>query len=404
MRADNWPAWRGPEGTGVSAEKNLPVRWSRTESVRWRVPLPDRGNSTPIIWGNRLWIAQAIENENRRLLICFDKRTGAKLWESGVTYPEKELTHSTNPQCSASPVTDGERIVVSFGSAGLYCYDLDGKEIWRRDLGKQTHIWGNGASPILYENLCILNFGPGERTFLIALDKKTGETVWRVEEPGGHSGVEKPGEGKAPWIGSWSTPILSRIDGREELVMTFPNRACAFDPKTGRELWTCAGLNPLVYTSPLYSDGIVVAMGGFNGSALAVRAGGSGDVTGTRRVWHHPKTRQRIGSGVIHDGYIYILNDPGSAECFELKSGQRIWEERLPATGSKYSSWSSMVVADGKLYGINHSADTFVLEASPQFKLISTNPLQESTNASMAISDGDLFIRTDQSLWCIRRE
>src|SRR5439155_26476166 len=199
----NWPAWRGPQGTGVSTETALPLRWSTNENVRWRAPLPERGNSTPVIWGNRVFVSQAIEKEKRRTLICFDRVTGKRLWQSGVVFPEKEISHETNPQCSASPVTDGERVVVSFGSVGLYGYDFEGKEIWHRDLGKQTHIWGNAASPVLHGELCVLNFGPGERTFLIAVNKRNGKTVWQKEEPGGDSGAKKAGQDKPEWIGSW---------------------------------------------------------------------------------------------------------------------------------------------------------------------------------------------------------
>jgi outer membrane protein assembly factor BamB len=402
-RAANWPAWRGPHGTGVCDEKNLPLHWSTDENVRWRVPLPERGNSTPIVWGNRIFVTQALEKEGRRTLCCFDRANGKLLWQQGTAYSEKEPTHDTNPQCSSSPVTDGVRVVAWFGSAGLFCYDFVGKELWHRDLGLQRHIWGNGSSPILLGDLCILNFGPGERTFLIAVDKKTGKDVWKVEEPGGHSGEKKPGEAKAEWIGSWSTPIVIKAAGREELILSWPGRVVAFAPKTGKELWTCAGLNPLAYTSPLYDPGkgIVVAMGGFNGKAIAVKAGGSGDVTDTRRLWHHPKTKQRIGSGVIYEGHIYILNDPGVAECFELETGKLVWEERLTGRGKDNTSWSSMVLSDGRLYVVNHSGDTFVLKASPQFERLATNSLGEHTNGSIAVSDGELFIRTDQNLWCI---
>jgi len=398
--ASNWPQWRGPEGTGISSERNLPLRWGTNENVRWRAPLPERGNSTAIVWGQRVFITQA--EGNRRTVMCFNRADGKLLWKSGVTHAEKEVSHETNPICSASPVTDGERVIVSFGSAGLYGYDFDGKELWHRDLGKQAHIWGNGASPIIHGELCTLNFGPGERTFLIAVNKKTGETVWQVDEPGGKFGESKPGE-KPDWIGSWSTPIVVNVNGHEELIMSWPKRVVAYEPKTGKELWTCRGLNPLVYTSPLYADGLIVAMGGFSGMAIAVQAGGSGDVTETHRLWHHPKTKQRIGSGAIHDGHIYILNDPGVAECYELKTGKLIWEERLVGPGSDNSSWSSMVLADGRLYAINHSGDTFVLKASPKFELVATNSLGEPDNASIAISDGDIFIRTQKALWCIAK-
>jgi outer membrane protein assembly factor BamB len=401
--ASDWPAWRGPEGTGVSADRKFPIHWSTNENVRWRVRLPERGNSTPIMSGTRVFITQAVEKEKRRALICFERATGKLLWQQGPGIHETEPTHDTNPHGSSSPVTDGERVVAWFGSAGLFCYDFEGKELWRRDLGPQRHIWGWGASPILHGGLCILNFGPGEPSFLVALDKTTGKEIWKVDEANADSGEKKPGQDKALWVGSWSTPLAIETGGREELILSWPKRVVSFDPKTGKELWTCSGLNPLSYTSPLYDrdKNIVVAMGGFNGMALAVKAGGSGDVTATRRVWHHPRTKQRIGSGVIHDGHIFILNDPGVAECFELESGKLVWEERLKGPAARSDSWSSMVLAEGKLYAINQGGDAFVLKASPKFEVLATNSLREATISSMALSDSEIFIRTHQALWCI---
>jgi len=401
LSAANWPSWRGPNGDGTTSETNLPLKWDKDTHVRWHVPLPDRGNSTPIVWGQKVFLTQAIEKENRRTLMCFDRANGKLLWQQGVVYADKELTHATNPQCSASPVTNGERVIVSYGSAGVYCYDLNGKELWKRDLGKLVHIWGHAASPVLAGDLCYLNYGPGETTFLIAMDKRTGKTVWQHDEPGGSSGNPTPGkENGNLWIGSWSDPIVRKIDGHDQLLMTYPKRICAFDPLTGKELWTCAGLNPLVYTSPLFSEGIVVGMGGYNGSAAAVKAGGSGDIT-AQRLWQHPKTKQRIGSGVIHEGYIYILNDPGVAECFELKTGKLIWEERVKGPGPTGQNWSSLVLSGDRLYAVNQGGDGIVLRAGPKFELLSINPLGELAISSIAVSDGELFIRTHKQLWCI---
>ena len=392
----DWPAWRGPTGDGVSTESHLPTTWSRTQNVRWQVILPGPGNSTPIVWEDKVLITQAIDEEHRRLLICFDRRHGNERWRSGVVYDNPETTHRTNPQCSGSPVTDGTRVYVSFGSAGLYCYDLQGRELWGRHLGKQAHIWGNGASPVLYDELCILNFGPGERTFLLAVDKHSGTTVWRHDEPGGAFGRDRN-----DWIGSWTTPIIRRINDNDQLIMIYPNRVCAFDPETGEELWSCRGLNPLVYTSPLFKDDLVVAMGGFSGKTVAVKATGTGDVTETHRLWLHPKTKQRIGSGVIAGNFIYVHNDPGIAECFELESGNLVWEERLRGDSAKNTNWSSMMLAGDKIYSLNQSGDTFVLRASPTFELLAVNSLNEPSNSSVVPSNGELFIRTHQSLWCI---
>ena len=388
--ADNWPQWRGPKGTGVCLEKNLPTSWSTNQNIRWKIALPEPGNSTPVIWGERVFVTQAIEN--RRTLMCFERAKGKLLWQSGTITDEKEPTHETNPYCSGSPVTDGERVIASFGTAGLFCYDFQGKELWHRDLGRQSHMWGVAASPVIYNDLCLLNFGPGERTFLIAVNKKTGATVWQHDEPGGKADK---------YIGSWSTPILIETDVRKELIMPWPERVVACDPKDGREWWSCRGLNPLVYTSALYADGIVVAMGGFNGSMLAVKTGGSGDVTTTHRLWQAPKTKQRIGSGVIAGDYVYIVDDPGVAECFELRTAKPVWETRLKGPGPKADNWSSLVLADNHLYAVNQSGDAFVFRANPKFEAVSTNSLGELTRSSIAVSDGELFIRTYNNLWCI---
>ncbi len=406
LPAANWPAWRGPLGTGICDEKNLPTTWSKTENVKWRVPLPEPGNSTPVVWADRVFVTQAVGD--RRTLMCFTRADGKLLWQQGITAKEKEPTHATNPYCSASPVTDGERVIVSFASDGLYCYDLDGKELWKRtDLGRQIHIWGGATSPVIHGELCFLNFGPGETTYLLALEKKTGKTVWKHEE---ETGYGKPpaapapggkGAGNPTFVGSWTTPVVAPVEGRAQLLMNWPGRLAAYDPQSGRELWTCAGLKPLVYTSPIYGDGLVVAMGGYGGPAIGVRAGGSGEVTESRRVWIQPKAPQRIGSGVVSGGNVYIHNDPGTAMCIDLQTGEPVWTERLKGAASTGQNWSSVMLADGNCYTITQGGDCFVFKASPKFELVATNSLGERSNSSIVPSDGELFIRTHAALYCI---
>jgi outer membrane protein assembly factor BamB len=398
----NWPSWRGPNGDGVTEETGLPTKWDATSSnVKWKVALPDRGNSTPVVWGDKVFLTQAEEKAGRRTLMCLDRKTGKVLWQEGITYKDAEATHATNPYCSASPATDGERVLVSYGSAGLYCYDFAGKELWHRtDLGKQHHIWGNASSPVLAGDRVFLNVGPGENTTLLCVEKKTGKTLWEHKEPGGASGEE----GNKKWLGSWSDPMLRKVGSRYELFMTYPGRVCAFDPTTGKELWTCAGLNPLVYNSPLYDDGVVVGMGGFGGMAVAVKAGGSGDVTSSHRVWHLPKVSQRIGSGVLYQGRHYILSDGGFAECRDLKTGELLWNERVKGPGPTGQNWSSLVRSGDLLYAVNQGGDAVVFKAGPKFELVSTNSLGERVIASIAVSDGELFIRGYKHLWCIGKE
>ena len=582
--AGNWPGWRGPEGTGMSADKNLPLKWSDKENVRWRVALPGPGNSSPIVWGNRVFVTQAVEKDNRRTLMCFDRANGKLLWQSGVTYAENEPTQENNPYCSGTPVTDGERVYVCFGSPGVYAYDFDGQEAWHRDLGKLNHVFGNAVSTLLYGESCILNFGPDEKARLIALNRKTGQTVWEVEPPkvdpseqqqmpggpggpGGRGGfgpgmfvasqmlsqadkngdqkltkeefvaladawfdkldsdkagkltqeqfTEKigevlpppqgfgppggapPGGGQRPgggrgfgpgrfigpglftaadtdkdgsltraelkgtfekWFvewdsdnngslnedklregltaalprpnfggpggpgggrgpggpggrggfsgpigGSWSTPIVIKAGHHDELIMNFPNRLASYDPKTGKQLWLSKGLGGTIYTTPVWGEGVLVAMssGMGSGNAIAVKPDGSGDVTESQRLWRLDRVKSGMGSGVIHDGHLYTISQDGIATCMDLNTGSTVWEERLKGSGARGSSWSSMLLADGKIYVPNQSGDVFVLRASSKFEVLATNPVGEPTNASLAASNGDLFMRTDKGLWCL---
>lgn len=407
--ADPWPGWRGPGGQGHTAERNLPLRWGPKQNVRWKLQLPDSGNSTPVVWGDRVFVTQAGDKDwppkggnggvaaaRRRSLLCVDRHTGKLLWQRDVRYDEPEPTHPTNPYCAASPATDGEVVVVSHGSAGMYAYDLSGKELWKKDVGKLEHVWGNASSPVLHGDLAILWCGPGPRQFLLAVEKRTGKEVWRHDEPGGSSGL---GQDRT-WIGSWSTPIVARVGGADQLILSVPEKVKGFDPKTGKELWFCSGLGKLVYTSPLYHDGIVVAMSGFHGPALAVRPGGKGDITADR-LWHHPtRNPQRIGTGVIVGEHLYMLEETGVPRCFELKTGKELWGTHVKNRPGS-NCWSSMVAAGDRLYVTCRNGDTHILAARPTYEHLAVNRLNEHTDASIAVSGGALFVRTYKHLWCI---
>lgn len=399
----NWPAWRGDaEGSGVASGAKPPTVWGPEKNVRWRVDLPDRGNSSPVVWGQRVFVTQAIERTGERLLLCFDRVSGKLLWKKGTTYELKEKTHQTNPYCSPSPVTDGERVIVTFGSAGIFCFDLDGRELWRRDLGKLDHIWGNAPSPVLHGDLCFVYHGPGSKTALYALDKRTGKTVWQFDEPKWNTADRVDGfRGKSDGVvGSFSTPIVINTGKRDELVMSFPMEVRAFDPKTGKELWRCGGLNPLVYTSPLYSDGIVVAMGGYYGNSLAVKPGGSGDVTSTHRLWHLERAKGGIGTGVIKDGHIYYLASGGLVSCMDLRTGKVLWEERPQSSGAKGDSWASMTLVGDLIYMPNQLGDVFIFKASLKFEPVALNSVKEVSNSSLAVTGDQIIFRTHKGLWC----
>ncbi len=396
LEAGNWPAFRGPSGDGKSLGKDLPSEWSPSKNIKWKLKLPSSGSSSPIIWEDKIFLSQSIDTLGKqRALLCIDRKDGKVLWQKSVSFNDKEPTHSTNPYCSATPVTDGKRVIVSFGSAGIYCYDFEGTVLWNFNPGPSIHIWGNAASPILYKNLMILNCGPGEKTFLLALDKTTGKEIWRANEPGGVSGL---GEIK-DWLGSWSTPIIYTNQNTNQLIMSWPNYLKSYNPDNGEVLWTSKELTKLVYTSPITTSDLVIAMSGFHGSAVAVKTDGKGEVTASHQVWNNSsKNPQRIGTGVIHDKYLFMANaGPGNIQCIDIKTGKDLWEnQRLGA-----NHWGSLIYADGKIHATDQTGETFILEASPVFKLLAKNSLKEHTDSTIAIADQEIFIRTYQHLWAI---
>ncbi|MBM4069287.1 MAG: hypothetical protein FJ271_10125 [Planctomycetes bacterium] len=395
----NWTAWRGPDGRGIVAAGDIPLTWDAKKNVRWKVALPAPGNSTPIVWGDKVFLTQALDGGKRRALIAFDRKDGKKLWQREVPCTVVETSHKQNPPCSASPVTDGQAVYAHFFSAGVVAYDFEGKKLWHRDLGPILSRWGNGSSPILYGNLLILFHGPGEpSSFLIALDKRTGKTVWKSDERAINS----------PVFGSWSTPVIVRSGGRDELIMPLPGERIggegmfkAYEPATGKAIWTCRGLGNEIYAMPVVGDegNLVVGISGHNGPLLAVRPGGNGDVTDSHRAWQQAgKNPQRIGSGVMHQGRLYIADAPGFVACLDAPSGKTIWKERL---GEQL--WGSLLLANDRLYVTSLEGTTFVLAAGPKFKLLSRNEICEPTYAALAVAGADVFLRTYEHLYCIRK-
>ena len=424
--AEDWPAWRGADGSGVTTDKNLPLEWTDTENVLWHIELPDRGNSTPIVVNDAVVLTQAISETNRRTVMVFNADDGKLRWQKGVTYSEAEASHRDNPYCAASPASDGQRIVAWFGSAGLYCYDFQGKELWHRDFGKQLHMWGNAASPVFHKDLCILTFGPGEREFLVAVDKRSGKTVWKVEglsdeeeakliEPGtdGEAGKRRTEDEKAggplpraeAQRGAWGTPLLLNVAGQDELIVSYPRRLVAYDPNNGEELWTCRGLGPLVYSSPIAGEDSVVILSGYYGASMAVRPGGRGDVTETHRIWHTPRSPKTwLSSGIVHGGHMYVLDMQGIAYCLDLATGETVWSERLRGKNGNNASWSSLIRAGELIYATNRSGDTFVFRAQKEFELLATNAVNEPSDSSLVPSGGRFYYRTHEGLWCLGKK
>lgn len=388
--AEDWPAWRGPTGQGYSTDTTLPLEWGPNRNVKWKIPLEFQGNSTPIVWKDRIFLTQANEGGSLRSLLCFNRKNGQKLWQRDVRYDKKERNWNPNWYANASPVTDGSVVVACFGSAGLYAYDFTGKELWKRtDLGEWQHAFGNAASPVLYDNRVIQWCGPNEKggaeaNFLLAVDKHTGQTAWKTGEESG----------------SWGTPVLVRIDGQDQLLLPTGKYLKSYDPKSGSEIWRCEGLDFYNYASPLYASGVAVGMTGYGRSSLAVKVQGTGDIT-AQRLWYHPKpANQRVGSGIIVGEHCYVIDENGLPRCYELKTGKSLWDGQEPL---KPGTWGSLVHANGRLYILMKDASTYVLAAKPEFEILAHNTLDKGakSNSSLVISDGEIFLRTFTHLWCL---
>ena len=407
--ADDWPGWRGPTGQGNSAAKNPPVEWDKTKNVKWKVALPAPGNSTPAVWGDRVFVTQASDLTKwppkvpadfaggssagghavaeKRSVMCFARADGKLLWQRDTVYKEPEITHPTNPFCSASPVTDGERVVASHGSAGLVCYDFEGKLLWHYDVGKLEHLWGTASSPILHGDLCIQWCGPGERQFLLAVDKRTGKKVWETPIPGGDAGITSK-----KFLGTWATPIVARVGDRDELIFPAPFKLSGYDPKTGKELWFAKIGGTYCYSSPLFVDGVLI----YGGSLLKI--GGAGDIT--KDQLRHKVGSMFISTAVVAGDYLYTLNSVGVPGCYEWKTGKELWKDQVEGRPAG-EAWGSLVHAAGRVYITDRRGATAVFAAGAKYEHLGTNKLDEHTDASIAIAGGDAFVRTHKHLWCI---
>jgi len=405
--AVDWTRFRGPNGSATSDETGLPTKWSATQNVAWRTELPGLGTSSPVTLGDRIYLTcysgYGIEpnegdvNNLMRHVVCLDRESGAIRWvkEFQPKQPESAYSGGNNSRhgySSSTPTTDGERLYVFFGKSGVYCLDLDGRIVWRTDVGSKAPGWGSGNSPILYHNLVIVNASV-ESESLVALDTRTGAEVWRVGN----------------LHGCRNTPVLVELsNGHTEVVISAPGRpigyVLGYDPDTGQELWRCEGIPDKGYAVPsvVAHQGIVYAIGGRQNTAVAIRAGGRGDVTGSHRLWTTGKG-SNVSSPVYYDGYLYWVHESrGIAYCLEAATGKLVYESRLePRPGLVYSS---IMAADGKLYSFSQHGGAYVLAAKPTFQLLAHNTFDDDdsrTNASPVVSNGQLLIRNDRYLYCI---
>lgn len=396
--AGDWPAFRGPAGLGVTSDTGFPTSWSQDANIRWKVALPNRGNESPVVAAGLVFVTSATDDGSERRLHCFDRTDGTEKWTRAVSFKAGEKTHQTNPFGAATPAVSENKVVVWHGSAGLYCYDLSGEQLWAAQPGTVTHIWGYGSSPVIHDGKVLLNFGPGVGQALMAFDLETGDEIWKHEESGGSD--DRGGR----MVGSWSTPVIAEVDGHDQIICSLPARVVSLNPKDGSVIWWCDGLvgrnGNLVYTSPLIGDGIGVAMGGYTGPAIGFRLDGEGDVTDTHRLWRDDsKQPQRISSGVIVGNHIFMANaGPGIIQCLDLKTGKELWKDRGPGA----NHWGQMCYADGRLYVTNQKGQTLVLAPNPEkYDQLAVNQLPGSSNSTPALSDGEIFLRSSTHLYCV---
>ncbi len=421
-----WPQWRGPTLNGVSPATGLPLEWSESQNIRWKVPLPSWSAAAPIVAGDRVYVVSPAapeeqpgedrvgrrfrpgvgrENPGGRdiLLFCFNRTDGSLRWKQTVA-DGNQLFGKQN-LASPSPVTDGEHVWVLTGTGHVTALDLDGKQLWQRalqtDYGEFGLYWGYGASPLLYKDRLIIPVLHGAVTddpsYVLALDKRTGETLWKVERP-------TKAEKESP--DSYTTPTMLHYDGRDEIIVSGGDVVTAHDPQTGREVWRCGGLNPdnagnyRLCASPVAMNGVVVVPSRVR-PLIAVRGGGSGDVTATHLAWTLNRGGPDVPSPVCDGKYVYLVDDRGVAHCLDLESGKAVWGPERLESGT-YSA--SPILADGRLYAINETAVTTVLLAGPEFKVLATNELDDGyTLASITPANGELYVRTSSHLYCIAR-
>ncbi len=397
LPAADWTQFRGPSGLGISTETGLPLTWSSTENIVWKAEMPGPGASSPIALGNRVFITcysgyglepgTGDEKDLRRHLLCLSRKDGETIWkkEFEPKLPEHRYQGegSYHGYAASTPTTDGQRLYVFFGKSGVFCFDLDGNQLWQTSVGENTNGWGSGCSPLLYKNLLIVNASV-ESGSLVALDKMSGEEVWRAK------GINS----------SWNTPMLVPGKERTELVVSIQNQVVSFNPDTGEELWRADGVHRYVVPSVIYHDDVVYALGGGH-TSVAVRTGGSGDVTASHGVWRLNKG-PNVSSPVYYEGHLYWTRDGSTACCQNPATGEMVYEQRIEPSADR--TWSSPVLADGKLYFVSQHNGTFVVAAKPEFELLAHNVFEDDdsrTNASPAVSNGQLLLRSDRFLYCI---
>ena len=388
----DWSGWRGPLQNGHSTETGLPVDWA-ADSVVWMAPLAGKGQSSPVIFGEKIFLTSAIDNGRQRVVMCLDRNDGKLLWSDVAWTGDPEPSHIMNGWASATCVTDGERVYAFFGKGGgLLCYSVDGKRLWQKDLGEFEGPWGTAACPVLVGNLVIQNCDADTNAFIAAFDKTTGDEVWRTDREDARG---------------WSTPILIKAAGRDELVMNGHHGLTAYDPTTGLPLWFCKGFVGRGTPTVTPARDLLHVVSGLRGDTYAVRPGGNGDVTSTHMAWHTPRncSRDLPSPIVLGDQSLVMDMRRATITAYNIKTGEETWRDRLGDAAVLGQFCATPVAWNNLAFFVAESGTTYVVQAGTEMKVVAVNNIDagpdEIFRASITPSQGQIFLRSDSNLYCI---
>lgn len=388
LEAENWPGWRGPNRNGVTTDSGVPTTWSPTENVLWKSPLPGIGTSNPVVWDDKVFVTASEGRDQGELhVICFDRDTSRERWHQRLWGTAPTLFYGRSGMASPSPVTDGKRLFAFFGTGDVFCFDLDGGLLWQRAIADEYGPFENrfaaASSPLLFEDKLIVQCDHYGASYVIALDQQTGANRWKSDRP-------------EVWL-SWSSPQLVPSGDRVELVLSGSEKLDGYDPRTGSRLWTLRGLARECVPTPLFGHGRLYVVSGPNGTHLAIKPGGSGDVTESHVVWKNDRGTSFVPSAILVGDRYYIADDKGIGSCLDAHTGKTLWRKRF---GDKFTA--SPVSAGGKVFFTNEAGSTLVLDATqPEYVELARNDIGEEVFASPAISQGRFFLRTSKNLVCV---
>jgi outer membrane protein assembly factor BamB len=406
LSAENWPGWRGPRGDGTSLETNIPVEWNAQtgKNVVWKIPVPGTGHSSPVTWDDRIFLVSFLEESNERLLLCISRKDGSILWQKTVFKAPPETRHQLNSFASGTPAVDANRVYVSFlevdgreipapnvgtprpvtpGEMLVAAYDFDGNELWKVKPGPFISAHGYCSSPVIYQDLLIINGDHDGDSYVVALHRATGEVAWKI-----------PREHK---IRSYCTPIIREAAGKTQLVLSGSKQIVGLDPRSGTRIWNIEGPAEQFVASMVSDGSLFFMVAGFpTHHVMAVRPDGMGDVTATHVAWQNTDAKCFVPSPVLTGDYLFVADDRGTVNCFDKNTGSRLWQDRL---GMHYSA--SLVTAGGLVYFTADDGETAVVRPGPKLDVLHKNPLGEYTYASPAISDGQILIRGEKHLFAI---